>query len=126
MRDGRQDEGVGLRGQGIAGDRLLEFGHRTEGPGAQVGHGFLALALQEEELAEALRDRAGGVEHGGVRGHGAGVDAEDGQAAGVGVGHGLEHLGRQGAVGVRFQGHFRLSGGVDALDRLPVLRGGEI
>ena len=54
--------GLASVGQGIAGDGLLEFGHRAEGPGAQAGHGLLALALQQEELAETFRHRPGGVE----------------------------------------------------------------
>ena len=56
----------------------------------------------------------------------AGVNAKDGQAAGIGVGHGLEDLGRQRAIRVRLNNHFGCRGGMLPLDRAAILRGGEI
>ena len=117
--------GLGFRGQGIAGNRLLQFGHRPEGSGPQRTHRLLPLALRQEELAVALREGPGHVEHGAVRSHGARVDPENGEPPGVGVGHGLEDLGRQGPVRVRLQGHFLAVGGL-ALHLPPVLGRGEI
>ena len=63
---------------------------------------------------------------GGVGGHGAGVNAKDGQAAGIGVGHGLEDLRRQGAIRVRRKSHFGSRAGMLPHDLAPVFRGGEI
>ena len=85
----------------------------------------MAFAFQQEELAVSFRDGPVHVEHGGVGRHGAAVDPEDGEAAGIRVGHRLEDLGRQGPVRVRYQLHPGIGAGFAPRDRASLLRGGQ-
>ena len=92
-----------LVAEGVAGVRLLELGHRADVARLDLRHRGLRLALQQLEVAHALGHVTRRVVHGAVGLEGAGVDAEERDPAGVGVGDGLEDEGGEGRVGGRLR-----------------------
>ena len=111
-----QHDRVGFVGQGVPGEGVLELGDDADLARAQGLDRLLGLALQPADVADALLDAAGGVEHLAVRLEGARVDAEDGELAHVGIGDGLEDEGREGRLGIGRAGGRRLALEVGALD----------
>jgi hypothetical protein len=85
---------MSLVGQGVAGLGLLELGHRAQISGHDLRHRRGLLALQELERPDPLADVARGVVDDAVRFQGPGVDPEEGEPPGVGIGEGLEDEGR--------------------------------
>ena len=81
--------------QRVAGGGLLEpdGGHDVAGEDGLLVLAVVGVHLQE--AADALLAVLGGVEHGGALLEGAGVDAEVGELAHVGVAHDLERQGRE-------------------------------
>ncbi len=79
-----------LGGQGVAGRGRSELRDRADLAGLQVPDELLLLAVEAEELADALVLAALGVPDVGLAAERAGEDAEVGEAADEGVGGGLE------------------------------------
>ena len=86
--------------EGVAGEGVAELGHCAEVAGVQLGDFDGFAALHDGEVGEALLAAAGVVFDGGVVFDDAADDLEEADAAGEGVGHGLEdHQGKRLAVG---------------------------
>ena len=107
-------------GQTVAGDGFFQFGHRQYFSGMADGDWFLRFAFQHEELAETFFDSAGDIVKSGVSGQGPGKDAEDGQPAGIGIGHGFESQSRERGLYGGFPQFFFLGLGVLAFIGAPV------
>ena len=79
-----------LLAEGVAGEGVAQLGHGAQVAGVQLGHFDGLAALHDGEMREALLAAAGVVLHGGVVFDDAADDLEEGDAAGEGIGHGLE------------------------------------
>ena len=64
------------RAERVAGVSVLELDDRADVPGAEGGDGLAVLAVEQVDLADALRDFAVAVEQIGAAGDCAGIDAE--------------------------------------------------
>ncbi len=114
--DSGQLDGLVLGAERIAGIGDIELGHGADIPGADFDDRLLGLAAHHEELSDALGGVPGGVEYLRVGAYRAGVDAEIGEFAHVGVGGRLEDQCRQwpALAGLRLtllQEYFPLPGG---------------
>ena len=90
-RAGELDLDVGALGsQRVAGERVAELGHGAQVAGMELEDFDGLAALHDGEVREALLAAAGVVLDGGVVLDDAADDLEEGDAAGEGVGHGLE------------------------------------
>ena len=81
------------RAERVAGVRVLELHHRADVAGAERGDVFAALAVEQENLADAFGDLAVAVEQIRAAAELAGIDAEEGQLAEVRLAHRLENVG---------------------------------
>ena len=75
----------------VSGLRLLELGHGADVALAEPWGGMVLLPLELEQRAEALLALAAEAHQGRIRRHRPLQDAEDVDAPGERVGHGLEH-----------------------------------
>src|ERR1035437_1737399 len=82
-------------GQPVSGSGLLELGHRTDVAGTKLLRMPGLTAFEGHQLADALLVVGAGVEHVGVLGEYALVDAEQVDPPRERVGPGLEHVGEQ-------------------------------
>ncbi len=62
-------------------------------PGMSCFDRFLGFPFEEEDVSDPLGDLPGGVEDAGVGAERARIDAEEGEAARIGIGDGLEDQG---------------------------------
>lgn len=147
-RPGLHQQRVVLAGQGVAGLGAGQLRHTGQIARDGLGQRALLLAERGGQCADALVDvmvlvppvlqTVAGDMHRLVRAQGAGEDADEGDPADVRVGGGLDHLGRERAVGVTAQrrargavraGHGRclaLRGGREAAaDQLQQLHGAQ-
>ena len=81
--------------EGVAGEGVAQLGHGAEVAGVQLGNFDGLAALHDGEMRKALLVAAGVVLDGGVVFDDAADDLEEADAAGEGVGHGLEDHHRQ-------------------------------
>ena len=109
-----QDQRVLPRGQGVVGMRVAELGHDADVPGAQLGDLGALLPHRHAQVVQLLHGLAGRVPDVLAVPHGAGEHPEVGDVPHVGLGDGLEHLGRERAAVRGTQG--------DPLGAAPLLR----
>ena len=81
------------RAERVAGVRVLELHDRADVARAERVNGLAGLAVEQENLADALGDFAVAVEQIRAGGHRAGIDAEKRQLAELRLGHVLEDVG---------------------------------
>ena len=92
--DRRVDDVEAFVGQRVAGKRVLQFRHRADIAGVQLGHRLQRLAVRNREMRQALGGVAPFVRQRRIVLDDAGDDLEISDAAGEGIGGSLEHVGR--------------------------------
>ena len=135
--DGHADDGLGEL-HVLEHDLVLVIAERiarggvlqADGRGDVAGVGGLqvltVIGVHQKDAAHALALALRGVDDGVARVDRAGIDAEEGELADIGVGHDLERERRERSIVAR-RALLGLAGlGVDALDRRDVERAGQI
>ncbi len=79
--------------EGVSGGRFLQFGDGRDVARDELVDRFLDFSFEEEDVSDPLGDLARGVEDAGVGTERTRIDAEEGEAAGIGIGDGLEDQG---------------------------------
>ena len=88
---GRERDRVALVAERVVGQRVLQLGDRAEIAGLDLRHARLRLALQQQQVAEALGRVARLVVDGRIGLERAGDDAEHRDPSGERIGNGLPH-----------------------------------
>ena len=117
--------GASGRGQRVAGGGLLDADAGGDVARVDLLDLLAAVRVHHQDAPDALGAAGDGVEHAPAGLELAGVDAEVGELADVGVGHDLERERREGLV-VGGLAHDRVAVGVHALDRRDVERAGQV
>ena len=114
-RHGPEGERIGLVAEGIAGQRVFEFGDRTEVAGLDLGYGGLGLALQQLQMPKSFGHVSGSVLYRRIGLECPGDDTKQRDTARERVGNRLPHerrslgfvVGRAGHLGAVLVGPYK-------------------
>ena len=95
---GLKNDGMALVAQGVAGGGVLQTHDGGDIAGIHRVDILAVVGVHLQNAAHTLALALGGVQHGGTGRQLTGVNAEEGQAAHIGVGHDLEGQGGKGLV----------------------------